>query len=77
MTDELLDLSSNPFPVVQQDRRCGVAQPVGLLSPPTPSALHVARSRRLNARLENGAPIPDKQTVIPPRPLLQFHRSIL
>ena len=55
MAEELLDFPQILSHLVKEDRRRGVAQAMGC-DLPTPSALHAARSRKLNARLENGAP---------------------
>ena len=53
--EELLDFPQILSHVVEQDRGRAVAQSVAVISP-TPSFLHATRSRKLNARLENGAP---------------------
>jgi hypothetical protein len=55
VAEALLDLSQILSNVIQEDRRRAMTQPVrGNL--PTPSALQAHWNRKLNARLENGAP---------------------
>ena len=54
--EELLDFPQILSHVVEQDRGRAVwRNPCAVISP-TPSFLHATRSRKLNARLENGAP---------------------
>jgi hypothetical protein len=55
VAEELLDLAKILSHMVEQDCGRGMPQPCAVISP-TPSARQAARSRRLNARLENGAP---------------------
>jgi hypothetical protein len=55
VAEQFLDFPQILSHLVEEDRGRGVAQPMrGDL--PTPRALQAARSRKLNARLENGAP---------------------
>ena len=55
MAEQFLDFPQILSHLVEEDRGRGVAQPMrGDL--PYPRALQAARSRKLNARLENGAP---------------------
>jgi hypothetical protein len=55
VAEEFLDFPQILSHVVEQNRCRECRNPWAVISP-TPSALQAARSRRLNARLENGAP---------------------
>jgi hypothetical protein len=55
VAEQFLDLPKIFSHVVEEDGGRAVAQPVGG-DLPTPIARQAARSRRLNARLENGSP---------------------
>ena len=55
VAEQFLDFPQILSHLVKEDRCRAVPYPWAVISP-TPRALHVARSRRLNARLENGSP---------------------